>query len=1534
MIDLSHLTEEEQGVIMTVLRRDAELKKAEEERVRKLETILSAGSKSDSKLKYLTGEWFYEAKSRRHKDKIHGSEIILASMKQRRAGSEGSHRPERIKMHSSRGSDIGAPRKPARQLEVIEAQRMKNAEKQNPNSSARSPRTPRHNPFNRASLIVAEPTENTEVLSKIQSQDSSEKEPVSPLKRQQTGERSWTSGGSGTSEGSSVGFRPVPKKRTFPPRQSCSQSDSDGSGLEPQGGLPARARGDAPIDSSQKCGDGRTQRERAAVNPVSHPAGSTQEYDRDVSSVTTWLRQEELSLPQSTEGADPPVSYDLNFIDTSDQQSKKKSNQKSVFKLSTQISSPTGDDEGSIAKVLDWFSRSTDSSDWLNAEDQPEVKKSSNRRVEIGTVGVDELLRKDVGDIRSDRKKEPVETKRSRFKRQTSETKEFRATDRTGSKELTTTQEEVKSDAREGMQSQEVKNKEEEKQAPKISQMKFFWESSMMYPKISRSVMPMENINFSVEKDVENTDRPGVYNGKGDERERKLSTSPQKVIKDKINMNHQELDSVHLGKQQIPASQKSDNDQTCVTDHSRLPASPQIADGGVKPAPQSPIRSRLSTESQGISSVQPHSQPDIHFQSRETLLQEERPLLSQLDTELQISDIPASEKSRNSPYSDYKLDRDNVQITPKPQMKGGSNEDFGMCFSEDKSIQSGTSAKRKEDTFNSPQSHRQGLGHQESTAERIKELKSFWEQERNKPVFYSGKAKTPVDGKSAGGANQAKMNKRFTKSEYDLRSIGNCSGGADEDQSDFSLNPRLEKLSPSLSASRTQFHTLREFWDEATSDSKGSLSIDKPKSPKRKEPQETRCGDPELYRLSPKKSPHDRQGGSGPRAANDSKNNQDPGQPRESRRISKDAGKEEKATKPQSNLGKDTRSFKSRKDSSRGSSLRRANSMFTLNVPAEKDQAHPSMDGSPGHKSRKQSVERTQSRKHNIEKGAVQVRSSEDTGTPPRARAFVPTDYRHYLGMTDKTDARNSLNPAVKDEPSEAKAGYEFNLDGPLRASTPVSSEERYGKKSIKMGQRPLWSNYSSSDTGQESSVSSTSENWSTSRIGSNRENVEENPIRKALRRAEARPKNLAKSMEDITASVSPRQERRQDPASDMRRISDVSAITSPSSTLFSDPEHLKEMSKSVPSFLQKEDNDRDTDSSTYEDSFCRGGQTAGNSDLADSSDLASVSSLSGSVMTVYGGDYGNVEVQGNIQFSINYVQKLREFHIFVAQCRDLAAVDPKRGRSDPYVKSYLAPDKAHLGKRKTSVKKKTLNPTFNEILRYRVRMEYLKTQTLILSVWHHDTFGRNSFLGEVEVDLCKWDFDHTQMNYLALKGRTTPSVVPSNERGEMRLAIRFLPQIVHSEGLAKEGSTSGEVHIWVKECKNLPLIRCTVDPYVKCFVLPDTSKKSRQKTRVLRRTVDPVFNHTMVYDGIRGADLTEACVELTVWDRDRLASNLLGGLRLGSGTGRSYGAEVDWMDSTPYEVALWERMMMSPNEWVEDVVPLRMLNSAKTALK
>lgn len=57
--------------------------------------------------------------------------------------------------------------------------------------------------------------------------------------------------------------------------------------------------------------------------------------------------------------------------------------------------------------------------------------------------------------------------------------------------------------------------------------------------------------------------------------------------------------------------------------------------------------------------------------------------------------------------------------------------------------------------------------------------------------------------------------------------------------------------------------------------------------------------------------------------------------------------------------------------------------------------------------------------------------------------------------------------------------------------------------------------------------------------------------------------------------------------------------------------------------------------------------------------------------------------------------EKLR---VCIHDARDLAAADIS-GFSDPYVKTYLLPDKSKHSKRKTEVKKRTRNPTFNETL-------------------------------------------------------------------------------------------------------------------------------------------------------------------------------------------------------------------------------------------
>ncbi|XP_043547545.1 synaptotagmin-like protein 2 isoform X4 [Chiloscyllium plagiosum] len=382
-----------------------------------------------------------------------------------------------------------------------------------------------------------------------------------------------------------------------------------------------------------------------------------------------------------------------------------------------------------------------------------------------------------------------------------------------------------------------------------------------------------------------------------------------------------------------------------------------------------------------------------------------------------------------------------------------------------------------------------------------------------------------------------------------------------------------------------------------------------------------------------------------------------------------------------------------------------------------------------------------------------------------------------------------------------------------------------------------------------------------------------------------------------------------------------VSSIpTTPENTSLQS-KRMKRLSKSVPAFPENDDADSMSEGSFQMDKH--GTIASSLTNISGSSGMASRSSVSGSTMSIYSSDIGNIDVRGKIQFSLDYVDKLKEFHIFVVRCSDLAAAEEKKNRSDPYVKSYLLPDKIKTGKRKTTVKKRTLNPVYNEILRYKIDKASLMAQTLNLSVWHNDTFGRNSFLGEVEVELRKWDWSNKKMDWHDLKPRTI-SANRTGDKGSLKVAFRYIPQ-------GYKGKKTGEVQIWVKEASNLPQIRPSrLDPFVKCFILPDTSRKSRQKTRVVKKSTNPVFNHTMVYDGFSTEDLKDACVELSVWDHDKLINHFLGGLRIGLGTGKSYGLTVDWMDSTEEEISVWDKMMTHPNTWVEDVLPLRMLMLSK----
>ncbi|XP_042807426.1 synaptotagmin-like protein 1 isoform X2 [Panthera leo] len=322
---------------------------------------------------------------------------------------------------------------------------------------------------------------------------------------------------------------------------------------------------------------------------------------------------------------------------------------------------------------------------------------------------------------------------------------------------------------------------------------------------------------------------------------------------------------------------------------------------------------------------------------------------------------------------------------------------------------------------------------------------------------------------------------------------------------------------------------------------------------------------------------------------------------------------------------------------------------------------------------------------------------------------------------------------------------------------------------------------------------------------------------------------------------------------------------------------------------------------------------------LSSSSSVSSLNSstLSGSQLSLSGeAEAGAVQVCGSVHFALRYEPGTAELSVHVIQCQGLAAA--RRRRSDPYVKSYLLPDKQ--SKRKTAVKKRNLNPVFNETLRYSVPQAELRGRVLSLSVWHRESLGRNIFLGEVEVPLDTWDWGSAS-TWLPLQPRVPPSPDDLPSRGLLSLSVKYVPAGSEGAGLPP----SGELHFWVKEAQGLvPQRSGTLDSYVQCSVLPDDSRASRQRTRVVRRSLSPVFNHTMVYDGFGPADLRQACAELSLWDHGALASRQLGGTRLSLGTGSSYGLQVPWMDSTPEEKQLWQTLLERPCEWVDGLLPLR----------
>ncbi|OXB79731.1 UNVERIFIED_CONTAM: hypothetical protein H355_010199 [Colinus virginianus] len=381
--------------------------------------------------------------------------------------------------------------------------------------------------------------------------------------------------------------------------------------------------------------------------------------------------------------------------------------------------------------------------------------------------------------------------------------------------------------------------------------------------------------------------------------------------------------------------------------------------------------------------------------------------------------------------------------------------------------------------------------------------------------------------------------------------------------------------------------------------------------------------------------------------------------------------------------------------------------------------------------------------------------------------------------------------------------------------------------------------------------------------------------------------------------------------------------------------------SKSVPSVLDEELDYLDETEEDIDDVLASH-YSRKHGHLTSGSSRTSINSM----LSVYSetGDYSNVKVSGEILLQINYSYKTGALNILVKSCRNLAIVDEKKQRTDPYVKAYLLPDKSRQSKRKTKIKSNSTNPEFNETLKYVISHTQLETRTLQLSVWHYDRFGRNSFLGEVEIPFDSWNFENQGDEWFVLQPKVEVATdVGLQYKGELTVVLRYIPPEINlmlpleqfqgkkSFKKGKKGEShlpsGGILEVLIKEAKNLTAVKSggTSDTFVKGYLLPDDSKATKHKTPIIKKNVNPQWNHTFVFSGLNSQDIHNVCLELTVWDKESLSSNIfLGGVRLSSGSGISNGKEVDWMDSQGEEQHLWQKMIDSPGTSVEGILMLR----------
>ncbi|XP_067097267.1 synaptotagmin-like protein 3 [Osmerus mordax] len=399
--------------------------------------------------------------------------------------------------------------------------------------------------------------------------------------------------------------------------------------------------------------------------------------------------------------------------------------------------------------------------------------------------------------------------------------------------------------------------------------------------------------------------------------------------------------------------------------------------------------------------------------------------------------------------------------------------------------------------------------------------------------------------------------------------------------------------------------------------------------------------------------------------------------------------------------------------------------------------------------------------------------------------------------------------------------------------------------------------------------------------------------------------KPFTKSVEDLMASFTSHIKKISKSQTDVRDsgLQDLLTVTSRRQS-FSDTDINKtnKLTKgpSLPSLFKK---NKDSDLSGPEEDTSLGSEYSGQK-RGSTSRTSTDCSL-----------FEHVHVTGDLELAIAFNDITSCLEITVRACRNLTFGDIKRKKCHPYVKIYLLPDKSQSSKMKTTIKRNTTDPVYDEVLQCQIERPQLSGRTLQASVWHSGTL-KKVFLGEVLIPLEGWMFQdraHSSSVCYSLCPKGSEGGVLEQSRREILVRIKFSslsqPSWVCKTDEVQIGlHDDGQLTVLITGAKNLPTkTNSSQNTYVKgCLAIPRSSGLL-QRTHVMKVKPRAGWSHQLVFSRVTPSDLLDSTLHMELWDQSpfSLPDRPMGVVRMEPGS--------------PWQLAL-----QMPNMWHDFHLPVQ----------